>query len=163
MFGGKTAFDLSSAENRALLKPVSAAYDKMHAAAYPEGKPKDDELRGVEEREAVGLRAARGFLTGLRPKLMSLGVAGDSEPLYAEERGLLASMLVGPTPYAARHLCLECHKALKKKKLPIRALVAGTWQGLVPPELAELSDIELQMLGIYNVIQFIKPLASGTH
>ncbi len=173
MLGGDNQFDLSLAANRALLNPVNVRYDELHAAAYPAGVPEDDELLGVPERYAVYLRSKRGVLTGLREMRKSAPAAGKDSFLdglglaedggYAEERGLLADSVEEASPYSAKHLCLECYKALSKNKLPKRALVNGTWQGLVPVELKDLTDIECQMLGIFNVVQFLKPLPSGAH
>ena len=152
MAAGGSPFDLSSAGNRLLLEPVNKRFDELHAIAYPADKPKDDELRGVPEREAVSIRSDRGMLTGLRER-------GDVEGAgYPEERGLLADSLDAENPYAARHLCCGCVKSLNKGKLPPEALVNGTWQGLVPAVLKDLTDIERQTLSIYNVVQFIKPM-----
>jgi len=73
-------------------------------------------------------------------------------------------LLVGATG-----LCSECVKDLRSGCVPSAALVAGTWQGLIPPEL-ELQDIdhpngltlvEASMLPIYSCITHVMQLPSG--
>ena len=60
-------------------------------------------------------------------------------------------------------ICWDCFGYLKYDKVPTKALVNGTWPGLVPPELQDLSNIEISMISIYNNICILKMLPSGVY
>jgi hypothetical protein len=136
----------------ALLFPVKEEFSRRHSEAFPldedgvEVNPDD-----LHPRSAVIMRGLRGLLTGLTDKgCLQIGRT------HVNAAGLEINE-------DAECLCLDCFQALKKKELPKRALMAGTWQGLIPPELKNLDRVSLSMICFFNAITIIGRLPSGIY
>lgn len=91
----------------------------------------------VFEKGSIYYKAKEGMLSGLD---------GNGCLQSAKEKGMI---------------CWECFGSLKYDKVPPKALVNGTWPGLVPPELKDLTQIEVSMISIYNNITILQMLPSG--
>ncbi len=63
----------------------------------------------------------------------------------------------------ATAVCTECYNCLRCHKIPKKALMNNTWQGLIPPELQFKTDefpdglnmVELSMICIYCPITYM--------
>jgi hypothetical protein len=83
-------------------------------------------------------------------------------------KGVLTGLTDG-TLDNSTHVCISCHKHLKKGKVPPSACIAGSWQGLIPIEVQcnnkenpnGLNSVEQSMISIFNTIAFFKMLPKG--
>lgn len=128
---------------------MCAVEDGKHSMACLDGV-KDDFLSPVRERYVSARRELLSLdkgsiLHNAKEGLLS-GLDGDGCLLSARETGMI---------------CWECFGFLKFDKVPKKALVNGTWPGLVPPELKDLTRIEVSMISIYNNITILMMLPSG--
>ena len=63
----------------------------------------------------------------------------------------------------AHAVCKECYQALHKERVPRKALINYTWQGLIPPELQMKTDehpdglnmVELSMVCLFCPITYV--------
>jgi hypothetical protein len=91
----------------------------------------------------------------------------------AVEASYLSGLDASGCAAGATALCETCHRCLvskdPSKRVPPHALVNGTWQGAVPPELrfesVEYPDglnlVEMSMIAIYNPILTVTILTGG--
>ena len=116
-----------------LFKPVQDEYRRRYEKAHMAGF---DELG---ERDQVIIRGLRGLLSGLD----KFGLLADLRRIYWDKDG--KEIPLGPIEEVSEFgsVCLKCHRQLCKGALPKEALIAGTWQGIIPPELKNMSRTEL--------------------
>ena len=77
--------------------------------------------------------------------------------------GRLTGLNVNGCMEGACAVCKDCYKSLDKGKIPKRALMNDTWQGLIPPELQMKTDefpgglnmVELSMVCIYCPLTYV--------
>ena len=141
MHNGGTAMNKSSQ----LFKPTQKEYDRRYAEAYIDG------IDGLSEREQVKYRSLQGLLTGLD----KYGLLADLRRRHWDPNG--EEVLLDPVDEVSDcgSVCTKCYRKLIKGAVPKEALIAGTWQGLVPPELKNLTRTESSMVKVFNPILII--------